>query len=675
MKRLIILLFLFCTILANSISWADVEVTTTSKQQAQEWIRWVIPLPKEVKIDQQVTLPAADVKLTLYGHAGVLEQNALRKLRSLFLDKAGVDGSERGEFEILLGVCDKTGQIGDIKVQDSGRLSKLPNSEQAYLIRPIGTNQLVLAALDARGLFYAALTLRQLLESKFDDENVSVPLAVITDWPDLAERGEWGGSSTRDIEWLAERKMNLVEFHSLHEVTDDGKEISSINRSLLRRGQLNGVKMVPIISHLNGLGKRGVYKAYPELYGQGDKAVYDKDDQALHAPCASNHKLTEILADWICGYASYEGVRDISCWLSELNLRCECDQCKKANQFVLEARAYIRAWRIAKKRYPNLRIRILLTQGSYDSNDKVLSEIPIEVGVTYYDGGRTYDSSPEPMIYPLLEAYAAKGRWLGCYPQLTPSWRIVSPWSCPQFIKFRMTEFVEKKLTSFVGYVVPDNRFFDFNVTAAAEWSWNAHGRDEREFTIAWATRKGFLRPELVADWTMKLGPVSWDLYGAKFVRQYLFHPDTIVEFIIAGTKPLFGHGFLKYILNKEHLNRNIKTCSECLQLAKQIGSPAIVAETMAIKTYYDIINQLCKIRIFLAEKGKLDAEECRELKKELSCLTMVGVLNVEALQNWKGALSTEEDHSRFLEGVQATKESVQAVTNALEIFDIQTRL
>ena len=88
------------------------------------------------------------------------------------------------------------------------------------MIRPVDGNRLVLAALDERGVFYAALTLRQLLESRFAGETVTLPLAVVTDWPDLAERGEWGtltrnSAHTRpeDIELLSACKMNLQEFH------------------------------------------------------------------------------------------------------------------------------------------------------------------------------------------------------------------------------------------------------------------------------------------------------------------------------------------------------------------------------------------------------------------------------------------------------------------------------
>ena len=89
-------------------------------QQPELWLRWVIPMPKEVSIPQQVTLPAADVKLTLRAGADELEQNALRELQALFLEKAGVSGGG-GAFEILLGVCDEQGRIGDAIVPDAAR--------------------------------------------------------------------------------------------------------------------------------------------------------------------------------------------------------------------------------------------------------------------------------------------------------------------------------------------------------------------------------------------------------------------------------------------------------------------------------------------------------------------------------------------------------------------------
>jgi hypothetical protein len=636
-------------------------------QPAEQWMRSVIPLPKEASIAQEVTLPAADVKLTLRSGAGDLEQGALGELQSLFRKKAGVSHNSGKAFEIILGVCDARGRMGKVHVPDAARLKELPNREQAYLIRSVGANKLVLAALDARGVFYAALTLRQMLEGKFKGDDVTIPLATITDWPDLAERGLWGGSATRDVEWMAERKMNLVEFHTDHSVDAQGKCVTGISQSLLRRGQLNGVKMVPIISHINHLGTRGVFVAYPELRGKGKGAVYQEAGFEAYASCASEPKLREILAGWMTGYASQGNVREISCWLGELIQRCECENCRESSQFVLEARAFVEAWRLARQQSPDLRIRILLTQGSYAVNDKVLAEIPPEVGVTYYDGGRTYDSSPQPMIYPLLKEYAVAGHWLGCYPQLTPSWRIVSPWSCPQFVKFRMTEFVDKKLTSLAGYVVPDNRLFDFNVTAAAEWSWNAHGRSEREFALAWARRKGFNNPNAVADWAVMLGPVAWDLYGARFVERYLFKPASVAALVTARSKLQFGKGMLTLIRDEAHLRRNRQTCAEALRLATQSGSPAIVAESTAILTYYDMLTEVCGLCETLSAHGEVGLTERRALQDGMNRLALAARLNAEALRDWERAVEVGAGLERFRDGVAATEGTAQAVAAALK--------
>ncbi len=636
-----------------------------------EWLRWLIPLPKEVSIQQQVELPSADVRITLAEGAGELQRSAARNLRALFQQKAGTEADAGDGFEILLGVCNAQGRIGDLAVPDAARLRRLPNREQGYVIRPVGTDRLVLAAADAPGLFYAALTMRQLLEPKFRGEHVTIPLAVVTDWPDMAERGEWGCSSTRDIEWMAQRKMNLVEFHTTHEVDEKGVPVTAIDRAILRRGRLNAVKMVPIISHLNSMGRRGVYRAYPELRGKGKRAEYRSHSTVLWAPCASNPKLHEILAAWMRGYAEY-GVDDISCWLGELKQRCECEKCAKAGQYALETRAFVKAWRIAREDYPELRIRILTTQGSYDSNDRVLAEIPPEVGVTYYDGGRTYDSSREPMIYALLEEYASEGRWLGCYPQLTPSWRITSPWSCPQFVKYRITEFVDKKLVSLGGYVVPDNRLFDFNVTAAAEWSWNAHGRDEREFALAWATRKGFPKPEAVADWAVMLGPVSWDIYGARLVERYFFRRGAIQRMVAARARPKFGEGPFRYIPDATHLENNLRICHQAMRLADRSGSAAVKAETRVVMTYYEMLDQLCRISSLLAERGTPDADQRQVLQTHLNRLTLAGALNVEALRDWEGAVMVGAGLSRFREGVQATQDSVDAVASVLTPLGIR---
>jgi hypothetical protein len=53
-----------------------------------------------------------------------------------------------------------------------------------------------------------------------------------------------------------------------------------------------------------------------------------------------------------------------------------------------------------------------------------------------------------------MEDYIKEGHWLGVYPLLCSSWKDILPWSGPQFIKYRMTEFADKGLFSEAGYTV-----------------------------------------------------------------------------------------------------------------------------------------------------------------------------------------------------------------------------
>ena len=228
------------------------------------------------------------------------------------------------------------------------------------------------------------------------------------------------------------------------------------------------------------------------------------------ALCFSKPKTTEILTDWMRALARHEGVTDIMVWLSEYAGQCGCEDCAAAlkediTQHALEVQAVGRALDTLREDYPYLNARVLLTQGTYPDNDKILAATPPNVQVSYYCGGgrerSTYNSSRDPMIYPLLENYAAQGRWLGVYPQFTASYGTVCPWSGPQFIKHLIGEFVDKGLDCVCGYTVPNNQLHAFNVTAAAEWSWNQSGRSEREFAIAWATQRRIQNPEAVGDW------------------------------------------------------------------------------------------------------------------------------------------------------------------------------
>ena len=648
--------------LLAAVTTASAAVVPVPGPQQKAWLRWLVPLPKEVAIERMVTLPVADVGIRLRERADETEHAAAEELRALLEGK-----TEGAAFEILLGVVDAEGKVAGVAVPDAARLTTLPNKQQAYVIRPVGPSRLVLAALDSRGVYYAAQTLRQLLESTLADGRVSIPLATVTDWPDLAERGLWGGNANHEILWLARHKMNLVESHVKLGLTEDGRGRAQADQALIGLGRRHALNFVPILTHLDQLHRSGIYERYPELRGKGKKAG-NWNGRAV-APCFAQPMTGKLIADWMADLAAQPGVTDVCAWLSESHVQCGCPTCSKAGQFVMETRAVVAAWQQARKKHPKLGLRILLTQGSYTTNDKVLAAAPEGVGITYYDGGRTYDSSRDPMIYPLLEQFAAKGRWLGCYPQLTASWRIVCPWSGPQFIRTRMNEFVDKKLQCLCGYATPNNRLYDFNIMAAAEWSWNAKGRDEREFAAAWATRRGLKDADAVARWAVTLGDVAWNVYGSGIPYPQFF--GRAAAMVRGRKKPVLGEGLFRYFPSPERIDADLAACRKALALASQFGDPVILAETEAVGAYVQMVREIARIGRLHAAAARPDDTARAELQRAMAHLSAAGHEAAAALRTWERLIGEGAGSSRFVDTVDVTEKTVVDIGDALEPLGI----
>ena len=634
--------------------------------EARVWLRQLIPLPKQIAIERTVTVAADRVAVRLAGAGNDTEANAAVRLRETLGQEPGWTPADPA-FELLLGQCSLLGRFGPDPVPGADRLRDLPNSDQAYAIAPLGNGSLVLTGLTEKGVYYAAATMVQLLEKGMQGDQVTIPVLTVVDWPDLAERGLWGGSANRDIEWMASQKMNLVETHISLTVNEAGRGVARLDETTAERGRLNALKVVPIITHLDQLHGTGIYEKYPELMGQG--ATARAGGMVEVAPCLSQPRFWDILADWMVCLAEQPGVSDICAWLSEMHLTCGCADCQQVGQYALEARALVKAWRLAHERNPKVRLRILLTQGSYDTNDKVLAEVPPEVYVTYYDGGRTYDSSRDPMIYPLLENYVKDGRWLGCYPQLTASWRIVCPWPGPQFIKYRMTEFVDKGLQCLCGYATPDNRLYDFNVTAAAEWSWNARGRDEREFAAAWATRRGYTDVDKVADWAVMLGPVGWDVYGSRVPYSAFF--GEAANLISARQQHVRGTGMFRYFPTVRHIEDDLATCDRALAIAEAMEAPLLIHETHVIRGYVVMVARLHAIASVLSRPTVPTEAEREQLNQDLFALTEGGAEVSSHLSAWSG-LCGGAGGPRLSDTIQVTEQTVADVSRALEPLGIR---
>ena len=631
-------------------------------QEAHDWLLHVVPLPKEANLHSKVTLPANRLQAFIDGPPDALYLQAMTAIRDSLVargtnpDAGGGDGGF--DFRFVLGVLDAQGRCDGRLVGGADRLRTLPNADQGYIIAQADDQTIVVTGLTPVGVCYGIKTLWQLVEPTLRRENgvwvCDIPIGTIVDWPDLAERGEWGGSADRDIEWMSERKLNLCESHCRGLiVTPEGKGAADFDKSLIERGAKCAVKVVPIITHMDQLNATGIFRVFPETLGKGDPKTWPDGGAEVRPACFSNPKTSRVLADWMVSLAEQPEVTDICVWLSENDVRCECDLCKQKGQFALEAEAIAGGYALAKQVRPDIRLRVLLTQGSYEHNDQVIKVLPREIGITYYDGGRTYDSSRNPMIYPLLEEYAKKG-WLGCYPQLTASWRIVCPWSGPQFIRARMTEFVDKGLKCLCGYATPDNRFYDFNVNAAAEWSWNAHGRDEREFALAYFTRKGLKDPGKAADWAAMLGPVGWDVYGARVPYWWFF--DAISQRLRTDDVPPLGKGPYEYIPDEAHFQADLDTCAGAMRLAQEVGEPALIAETQVIEGYLQMLREIRELSGAVGAKKQLSADEKQAVGAIMTRLDQSTRQTVDGLRGWQQTVAPDADVSRFDDTVAVTE-------------------
>lgn len=668
----------------TSANLAGAKIESIDDKTAGMWLRWVIPLPKLIRLEGRLTLPSTGISLRLGSGATDVEQLARDELARFITEKTGIK-QLNGSFQILIGVCDDQGKIDGVSVPGAENLRGLKNDDQAYVIAPLATEGMAVAALTERGVYHGVKTLQQLIEPGMYAGKIRLPILAVLDWPDLAERGQWTGEKKAigDIQYMADCKMNLLEVRSPAGFDKIGRGTLDVDTVGMQEAQRHAVYWIPFVAHLANQGYRtDIYKLYPELQGKGPHARSARNT-GIVVPCASQPQLTKVLAEWLMSAAG-QGATEVNIFLSELEgMQCECDKCKGTSQFALEARACVQAWKIARKEFPQLGLRILLSQGSYYTNDQVLASVPeTEVGISYYSGvllGKipgyaqsTYTASQYPMIYPLMADFAKQGRWLGCYPQITASWRFVSPWSCPQFIRFRMTEFVDKGLVSVSAYVPPDKRFFDFNFTALAEWSWNAHGRTEHEFAAAWATRRRLADPGKVADWAVMLGPVSWNVYGSDVLHNYFLGRAAAI--IKKHQQPILGHGMFLYFPTLRDMDNDLVICKKALKLAEHLADKAIIAETRTINGYLRMIKSIYLIADLVAENKDPDNRQTRSLQAAFNELQDAELQTIDALSVWIDTVAPGYELNESSNAAVVIRQTVSDIAVSLEPLGIKTK-
>jgi len=255
---------------------------------------------------------------------------------------------------------------------------------------------------------------------------------------------------------------------------------------------------------------------------------------------------------------------------------------------------------------------------------------------------------------------------------LTATFAAVTPWTGPQFIRTRMNEFVDKKLECLMGYAVYNNRQHDFNVTATAEWSWNAKGRDEREFATAYATRRGISDPDAFAEWAALLGPVGWDFYGPAM---YDFnHTGKLVDMVTARADPGLGKkGPFQYFPTFEHFDEDLAACDAAMEIAERLSEPAMVAETRVIQGYVRMMKEIAFIATQVSSLAKPTYDERVGLQKAVSRLGIAGIQTADGLEAWQQSLGQDLSvYERYRITVDAASKNVFGIGDAMRPFGIR---
>jgi hypothetical protein len=285
---------------------------------------------------------------------------------------------------------------------------------------------------------------------------------------------------------------------------------------------------------------------------------------------------------------------------------------------VLEARIIVRAWREAVSHAGEFRLRILTSEETYRSNDDILAALPADVAVTYYHSLLTYHAGRRSIFWgPGLDAAPTQRNMLVC-PSLVASVGLCQPFTGPQFIKFRMEEFLGKGLHGFLGYATPRTQLMRFNIEAAAEWAWNVDGRTPTEFARSWALREHMSDPDALAQWVETLGPVSWAVYGSEFpagVRRRV--PGDPALLLRDGKLPELGSikwGLYAFpwgdIKKPEELRKHVEAAEEARHLADRVGEAWVIAETRVVAGYVRALNALWELQQVVGPDGITDGAE-----------------------------------------------------------------
>ncbi len=631
------------------------------QDEVLNWTRHLTPLPKKIEFISKIELPAAEVGILIAAKGAPLALQGGKELRECL---GGGSPPLKPLFTLKLTLDEAEPALAD-----------LPYRDQAYVIRPAENDQVLsLVGGGPRGLYYAAKTMQQLLKAKLADGRVQIPLVKITDWPDLDDRGLWGGDSSEHIRWMSDLKMNYDEQISSTGV-DENKQCfvryPPYKQRMIDEGPTYGVNPVPVVLHLEQLANGGIFKAYPELQGK---------DAKPGAICYSNPIFQDLLTQWLLLWREKPGVREIDVWMTE-NLAgqkgCQCEKCSKEDRSALEARVIVAAWKKACEKQPDLALRVLTSEETEKSNPKVFAELPPEVKVWYYHSLFTYNTSEKPMLRPYLVEEVRKGRWIGVCTNLCAAVGTWQPFTGAHFIHYRMNEFVDKKFSGLLGYAVPIISHVPFNTEAAAEWAWNAKGRSPHEFAVSWAVRQGFKDPEKFAEWSDTHGPVAWDIYGSEWpAGEKRDHPGQVAKLLKQGKLPELGEVLWEVfpvpwgdIKSVEQLDRDVAQAERAVKLAGELERPQFLHESRAIQGYINALKALWELKK-LVKSGAVAEQDKAAARRFFAMYAESLSQSAKSLTAWEDSISSRTRRERNTNATVTLVEEMmdQMSTTAVEL-------
>ena len=530
----------------------------------------IFPMPRKIKIKNGIEYNSNRIAVEIPKSDEPMNETILG-LMEQFTSPAHLKPDFRIRFILAAEYQDKktTGSLKDVK-----------NSSQAYAIVS-NTRRGVFESIDivantSTGLLYGALTLKQALSKA--NGVVSIPLIDVLDWPEVPYRGQWGGNSNCDIPWTYQFKLNALDGKVFVTADEEGNPTVTHNNTLYKQARSHGIDIRATIPHLEQISRRGFLEKRSDVLNVPSEERRNRSDY-FPGLCMSKKATEDMIYEWFNGIAANEMVRKILVWLSEESTPCHCEDCRGDEPFQLETACLLRAYKRLKEKYPHIEFGIMLSQGSFDVTDKIASMLPNDVSLTYYDGGRTYDSGKYPMILPCLEKYAKGGGRLGVYPQITHSWRMVFPWSAPGFINYRCSEFVSKNLETVIGYAVPSNRYHEFNLMAMAEWLWNPKGRSKEDFIRDYAILAG-LSPDIFLGFMKAIETPAWKLAESKLMLRLSYN----YSLILRGRVTLEDHRFeMSELIPIRNIKKQISKAREALELAGELGSKEYILEARCV--------------------------------------------------------------------------------------------